>query len=129
MTNWVGLLYIKDKKILMVREVDKDFFVLPGGRLEPGESEDQALRREVSEELGIHIKNYKYFNKFELPGRAEGELINFAVYTIDSLGDLTVQGDIAEMAWVDSSYESKGIKIGAITQVLIPKLKEQNLIS
>lgn len=129
MTNWVGLLYIKNKKILMVREEDKDFFVLPGGRLEPNESEDDALKRELEEELGVKVSDYKFFDKFQLQGRAEGERINFTVYTIDSLDSFSAQNDIAETAWVDSEFESKGIKIGAITKVLIPKLKEKNLIS
>lgn len=129
MTNWVGLLYIENKKILMVREEDKDFFVLPGGRLEQNESEEDALKRELEEELGVKDVDYKFFDKYELPGRAEGELINFSVYTTDSLENFNVHGDIAEIAWVDSNYETEEIRIGAITQVLIPKLKEKNLIS
>lgn len=28
--KWVGLLVIRNKKVLMLREKDKDFFVLPG---------------------------------------------------------------------------------------------------
>lgn len=42
-------------RVLLFRFVDrhgKDFWATPGGGLEPGETEEQAARREAAEELG-----------------------------------------------------------------------------
>ena len=43
----------------------------PGGKLEPGESPDQALRRELSEELGIAAKPGRELMRYEFayPGK------------------------------------------------------------
>ena len=37
------------------------------GFVEPGESLEQALEREVFEEVGIKVKNIKYFNSQPWP--------------------------------------------------------------
>jgi 8-oxo-dGTP pyrophosphatase MutT (NUDIX family) len=42
---------IRNKHVLVCREDDKGFTLLPGGRVELGEPSDVALRREVREEL------------------------------------------------------------------------------
>jgi 8-oxo-dGTP pyrophosphatase MutT (NUDIX family) len=44
---------IKDRKILLVHEKGDEWWSLPGGGIDQGESTDQALRRELSEELGV----------------------------------------------------------------------------
>ena len=36
-----------------------------GGQIEEGETPEQALKREIKEELGINIKNFKYFKKLK----------------------------------------------------------------
>ena len=37
----------------------------PGGKIEPGENREQALRREIREELDVEISNLKYFMTVE----------------------------------------------------------------
>ena len=51
---------IKENKILLVNMDDADFFCLPGGHVELGETTEEAMVREMTEELTIktHIKKY-----------------------------------------------------------------------
>jgi ADP-ribose pyrophosphatase YjhB (NUDIX family) len=49
----VGALVADEGKALFVRE--GDIWLLPGGRLEPGESPKAGARREVREETGIEV--------------------------------------------------------------------------
>lgn len=50
-TRACGLL-IRDGKVLLQRKRTDRFWALPGGRVEPGETPEEALRREFLEELG-----------------------------------------------------------------------------
>ncbi len=42
--------------ILLIRRVDNNYWSIPGGGMEPGESVRQAASREVSEETGINCE-------------------------------------------------------------------------
>jgi 8-oxo-dGTP diphosphatase len=43
---------LRDRKLLVARELDSPFLFLPGGHLEPDEDPETALTRELAEELG-----------------------------------------------------------------------------
>lgn len=47
---------IDDDRVLLHRSIHDDFWALPGGRLEVGETTSEALRREMSEEVGVDIE-------------------------------------------------------------------------
>ncbi len=51
----VALAHLVDKRLLLVRSSGKDGFYLPGGKPDPGESDREALSREIREELGCGI--------------------------------------------------------------------------
>jgi probable phosphoglycerate mutase len=53
---------IRDNHILMVREMheQRDFWTLPGGGLEFGESYEEAVVREVKEEVNLEVKVIKH---------------------------------------------------------------------
>lgn len=62
----VGII-IKDRKILLMRRIknDQEYFVFPGGGVEENESLEEALRREMKEELSIDIENPKLIFELE----------------------------------------------------------------
>ncbi len=45
-----------DKRILLVRHKDKNYWTLPGGHIEKKEDIYKALKREIKEELWIEVK-------------------------------------------------------------------------
>ncbi|HYX49060.1 MAG TPA: NUDIX domain-containing protein [Ktedonobacteraceae bacterium] len=52
-TYRVGGILIQDEHVLCQTAYDEDFFFLPGGRAELGESASTSLAREMQEELGV----------------------------------------------------------------------------
>jgi 8-oxo-dGTP diphosphatase len=56
------LLYLRDNKPNIPFP---DHWDLIGGHIEEGETPDEALVREVKEELGMDLKNYKFYKTFE----------------------------------------------------------------
>ncbi|MFD1771053.1 NUDIX hydrolase [Sphingobacterium suaedae] len=51
-----GLLVIKENKILLAFSKNKQAWYLPGGKLNEGETSEEALIREIKEELGVTLK-------------------------------------------------------------------------
>lgn len=54
----VGLLVKMKKQVLVECNQDYDFVVLPGGRVKTLESSEDALIREINEEMKIYLTNY-----------------------------------------------------------------------
>ena len=52
----VGAIIIKDDKILMVKNNRDDYYYSVGGRIQFGETAEQAVKREVKEELGFEME-------------------------------------------------------------------------
>lgn len=61
-----GVLFNADGKFLLTtRPVGKayeGYWEFPGGKIENGESREQALARELSEEIGVIPKNYQFWD-------------------------------------------------------------------
>jgi mutator protein MutT len=64
-----GGILVKDKKILLgKRKKDRlypDIWDIFGGHIEPEESEEEAMVRELEEELGIEVKKYEFLESYQ----------------------------------------------------------------
>lgn len=77
-----------DGRILVVRKRGTTRFMLPGGKIEPGESPDRCAIREAHEELGVVLD--------------AALLIRLGAWTAPAANESgrTVHGHIYEHAWV-----------------------------
>ena len=62
----------KDGKILLGKKVSSNHFLsgswhIPGGKLHEGETEEEALKREMKEEAGIEIRVERFLDEFFVP--------------------------------------------------------------
>ena len=64
-TGSVGVLVVKDGKILVGHRSDNHLICGPGGHIEPGETPAQAAIRETQEEFGITPTNIKLLGQLE----------------------------------------------------------------
>lgn len=51
-----GCIIIKNRKVLLVYEKNRNFWGFPKGHMEEGENEIQTARREVKEEVGLEVE-------------------------------------------------------------------------
>ncbi len=64
----VSFILIKDNKVLVERRRldrrnDPGAVVVPGGHVEPGETHQEALRREMKEELRLEGSEFRFFDR------------------------------------------------------------------
>lgn len=92
------------KEILLIqrlREPFKDFWALPGGFLEKGETPEAGAKRELEEETSVSVKELYQFRTYGNPDRdPRGHTISI-VYTGFVPYETTVQGkdDAKEAQW------------------------------
>ena len=125
-----GALIIKDKKLLLVREKDEDFFINPGGKIEKNQNPEEALKRELKEELGIVPKRISFFDTVKLDKAtfADGGF-KMETYFVEFDGELKPDSEIEEYKWIDSSFKRENIKLPEdLEYQIIPRLVERGLI-
>ena len=119
----VGLLVKMKKQVLVECNQDYDFVVLPGGRVKTLESSEDALIREINEEMKIDLTNYNLEfigadeNFFELDNIKYHELYFIYKIEIDENNEDFKDGMI--------NYDSK---VNYYKGVDILDLKEVNLL-
>ncbi len=51
-----GIIFDKSQKVLLMKRVDNGLWGIPSGHVEPGETVEEAIIREISEETGLKVK-------------------------------------------------------------------------
>lgn len=123
---WV---YVKDKRILITRSRGKDVWYIGGGKREHGESDEQALMREVKEEFCVDMmpETIRHIGTFEAQahGKPEGTMVRMTCYTGEYTGDLTPGAEIEELAWF--TYQDRE-RTAPVDKIIFDWLKERDMI-
>jgi 8-oxo-dGTP diphosphatase len=96
---------IKDAsgRLLLVRrghEPGAGLWSLPGGRVEPGETGEEAVAREILEETGLQVICGRLLGTAVLPGSA-GTIVDIRDYRAEITGgELAAGDDAAAVRWV-----------------------------
>ena len=120
---------IKDNSILSTRTYGRDTYYIPGGKRENDETDEQALCREIKEELSIDIKNetIKFVGIFQAQahGHATGTIVKMACYTADFTGQLRASSEIEEIKSLNYSDKDK---VSEVDKLIFDYLKEKKLL-
>lgn len=115
---------VKDDEILFCNEKGADYYFLPGGHVEFGELIEDALKREVMEELGVEVKNMKSLfmleNIFKQKGVNRHEFNHVFKVELETY-NFNITEDHIEFSWHNLS-ELENIK-------LLPEVLKEKIVS
>ena len=120
---------IQNRNILCTLSKGKDIFYIPGGKREPGESDAEALIREIREELSVdlEVETLNFLGKFEAQahGKAAGVTVQMQCYKGNYKGELKPDSEIEEIEWLNSTDLEK---VSHVDKIIFNWLKERDWI-
>lgn len=102
-----------------------------GGKIEPGESDIECLKREIKEELGCESRKPAYFDTFEGRIFDNSKSIHMKCFLIEIVGEphLNPEDNITAYRWVGKDYKQEGILVAPLLgQKVIPALIAKGLL-
>ena len=125
----LAYIHIQNNKILVTLSKGKDTWYIPGGKREEGESDHQALVREVKEELTVNlipttIKKYGIFEA-QAHGKPEGTIVRMTCYTAEYEGELSPAAEIEKIDFFDYARKNE---TSPVDHLIFDNLQKKELI-
>ena len=134
----VKALIEKDGKVLVMLGADDDHWQLPGGRVNDGELLEDALKREIKEELNLNIEPNGVLDAFIFKS-VSGKAHVVIIYRCGVLNDISNMkfndGETKEVRWISGKdiaslkmrdgYKEALVKYFAFEPLLLKRLKRR----
>lgn len=122
-------LHIRGGRLLCARSRGKVTWYLPGGKREPGESDGDALVREIREELSIDLlpETMAHVGVFvaQADAKPQGTMVRLTCYRAEFRGQMAPAAEIEEVRWV-GHQDRDGCSLA--TRLVLDWLKERGMI-
>jgi 8-oxo-dGTP diphosphatase len=130
MIDKIAWIHLKGRKVLFARSKGVELFYTPGGKREEGESDSDALVREIKEELDAELirdslRLLKVFEFEQAHGKPIGVGLKMSCYTGEFKGRVKASSEIEELTWLSSKDKEKTTEPG---KMILDWLKGRDLI-
>jgi ADP-ribose pyrophosphatase YjhB (NUDIX family) len=116
--------------VLSTRSRGKTVWYIPGGKREAGETDLEALAREVREELSVEVDvtQAQAVGVFEAQahGHADGVAVRMTCYAAPYRGELAPAAEIEEMAWFGYRDWERS---APVDKIIFEHLRERGLLT
>ena len=120
-------IFVRDGKILMVRKKGKDIWTNLGGRIEPGESEEECLLREIKEEIGIDAEISGKLGDFEDRAVFDDAKVKLSAFFVEMDGEMNIiDPELEEIRFIGRIHSEK--LAPTIEKQIMPILVEKGII-
>lgn len=112
----VGAIVVRDSRVLLVRRgqpPSEGLWAIPGGRVELGETLQEAAEREIREETGLTIRARNPIYTFDFIQRDEDGGVRFHYVIVDLLADY-VSGAVQPG---DDAHEARWVAPGELEEL------------
>jgi 8-oxo-dGTP diphosphatase len=117
---------IRDGKILSTRSKGRTKYYFPGGKREAGESDFEALAREIREELSVHLiedsMTFTGIFQAQADSHPEGVQVKMTCFEGAYTGTIAPANEIEEMVWL--TYADRHL-VSPVDQIIFDWLKER----
>lgn len=130
MIHKIAAVVIQDNKYFMVRKYGKDIWTSLGGVMQEGETEEQALLREINEEVHCGAKIIRKLGDFEGKAVFDDDIVRLSTYLVELKGKINLNDpELEECAFLDKNYKDEGIKISdTMEEQVIPLCVKEGLL-
>lgn len=125
-----ALAYMRDRRLLQTRPAGKDVFYMAGGKIDPGETPFDALRREIREELDVDVADVTELGVFQAPafGHTPPAQLHMTCFTADLIGEPKAAGEIAEIRYFTVGEYAAMRHVAPGSMLVFERLHELSLI-
>jgi len=127
----IAAIIIKDNKLLLVKGADKyKEYWTPGGKLEPGETEIECLKRELMEELNLTLMSHNFFREYRTKtAYQENGMTQNKVYIVEVSGNPNPSREITNYVWMSKNdfQNDKYPLLSATKDKVIPDLIKEGI--
>lgn len=108
-------------QLLLVRKKNTQAFMQVGGKLEPQELAEQALKREILEEIGCDVAQLHFIQTYhtQAVNEPDHQLVSHTFW-VKIKGEPKIQAELAEMLWLDIDRRDDYMLAPLTRELIIP---------
>jgi 8-oxo-dGTP diphosphatase len=126
----IASVIIQNDKLLLLKGKGYEELWTPGGKIDNDETDEECLRRELKEEMGVNITDMKFYKEYPTTSFYNPDIKMIEkVYLVSINGEIKPDAEIESFVWYSrDDYDSKRYPMITHTEKeLIPDLIRDNI--